>query len=72
MAVTNGYCTSDEPAVGQVVGVLFDGNAPISFSAHAFEYLLMWMQPKKRLDLYPPITFLNVAQLIRSSNNKME
>ena len=47
MAVTNGYCTSDEPAVGQVVGVLFDGNAPVSFSAHAFEYLLMWMQPKK-------------------------
>ena len=49
MAVTNGYCTSDEPAVGQVVGVLFDGNAPVSFSAHAFEYLLMWMQPKKKV-----------------------
>ena len=47
MAVTNRYCTSGEPAAGQVVGVLFDGNAPVSFSAHAFEYLSMWMQPKK-------------------------
>ena len=47
MTVTNGYCTSGEPASGQAVGVLSDGNAPISFPAPAFEYLLMWMWPKK-------------------------
>lgn len=47
MTVTNGYCTSGEPASGQAVGVLSDGNAPISFPVPAFEYLLMWMWPKK-------------------------